>query len=199
MYKLFNWFYRWQGWTFDDRISHEEYKRAVVVAFPHTSNWDFVYAMGAFKYFQTRMRFTIKKEWMRFPLNLIMEPMGAIGIDRRPKTGTNKRESMVDAMIRLFSEYDDLCMAFTVEGTRKKVPKWKTGFYHVAKGAQVPLALGYCDYEKKVMGIGKIMHTTDNMEKDMQEIMDFYRGMKGKHPDQHCLDPRYDVQSTIEN
>ena len=83
-------------------------------------------------------------------------------------------------------------MLVTPEGTRKKVTKWKTGFYYVAHGAKVPIALGYMDFEKKEAGIGKVIYPSGDIHKDMREIMDFYRNIKGRHPERFSLDLDYD-------
>ncbi len=82
----------------------------------------------------------------------------------------------------------------TPEGTRKKVTKWKTGFYHVAVGAKVPIALGYLDYKNKIAGVGKIVYPTGDIQKDMQEITDFYRPIAPKHPELFSVDLDYDVK-----
>ncbi len=190
LYKIFKAIYKMQGWEFDYTVPVADYRRSVVTAAPHTSNWDFVYAMGAFDEMKVPIRFTIKQEWMRFPTNLVMKPMGAIGIDRSPKDGMSKRESTVAAMVDLFSKYDEFCMLVTPEGSRSRREKWKTGFYHIAKGANVPIALSYADYDLKKCGVGKIIHPSD-MEKDMREIMEFYSQFKAKNPENYSPDLRY--------
>lgn len=191
MHKIFRLFYFLGGWKFDDTVPPKDYRRSVTIALPHTSNWDFVYAMGGFDLAQANPRFTIKDSMMRFPLNLIIGPMGGIAINRRPKKEGEVRESLVDAMIRLFDEHDELLMMVTPEGTRSLRTKWKTGFYYVALGAKVPIALSYCDFEKKIAGVGKLIWPTGDIDKDMREIMEFYKDKVGKHPEKFSLDLRY--------
>jgi len=79
----------------------------------------------------------------------------------------------------------------TPEGTRKRVEEWKTGFYYAAKGAGVPIVLGYLDYTTRKGGAGKIIYPSDDMDADMREIMDFYKDFKGKYPELCAMDRRW--------
>jgi len=193
MYLLFYWFSKLRGWKFDESIPFEEYNQSVIISAPHTSNWDFIYAMGCFHYLKVPIRFTIKKEWMRFPMSLIIKPLGGVPIDRAPKENRTKKESMTQAFVKLFEKHEgqDFCVLFTPEASRSKKRKWKTGFYHAAKSANKPIALSYMDYSTKTAGIGKIIHTTDNMEADMRSIMEFYKSVIPKFPENFMLDERY--------
>jgi len=113
-----------------------------MVAAPHTSNWDFVYARAAFFILGIRLRFTIKKELFFFPLGALLKGLGGIAIDRQ------SRENMTSKMIELYHQYDELVLLITPEGTRSYAEKWKKGFYYIAQGAKVPIVLGYLDYQK---------------------------------------------------
>ncbi len=190
--RLFSWYFKLAGWKFEEDIPREVYRRSVIIAAPHTSNWDFVIAAGAFYLMKIPIKFTIKKEAMVWPFSLFLNSIGAIPIDRRPKDVSGRKESLTDAMVRAFEEQDDICMIFTAEGTRKKVSKWKTGFYHVAKAANVPMILTYADYKRKVLSFTKVIHPTDDIQKDMEAIMDFYKNdYNPKHPERFTLDERY--------
>ena len=94
---------------------------------------------------------------------------------------------MVEAMVKLFDSYDDLIVLVTPEGTRKYVKEWKTGFYHVAEKAGVPIVLGYCDYKNKIAGIGEVFKTTGKVEEDIEKIKDFYRKVVPKYPEKGVL------------
>jgi len=163
----------------------KELKKAVIIAAPHTSYWDFFYARLAFFIMDIPMKVTIKKEVVEAPLyGWLIRKLGAIGIDRNPKNGGLKSKiSMVDAMVNLLEERDHLIMMVTPEGTRKYVPRWKTGFYRVAEQAKVPIILGYLDYAKKHAGIGPVFEPTGDYDADLKIILDFYRSKTGKFPE----------------
>ena len=127
---------------------------------------------------------------MKFPFSLIMKPLGGIGIDRNPKLGKPKRK-MVDVMADLFDDHKELCMVVTPEGTRKKATKWKTGFYYVARKANVPVAIGFVDYSRKVAGIKDVFYLSDDLDAEMKKIMSYYDGLNGKFPEKFSLDLRY--------
>lgn len=182
--------FKLSGWTLDDHLK-ADFSRCVMIASPHTSNWDFIYARAAFWLMDIPIRYTVKKEWMRPPFGWIFGPLGAIGIDRSPKKPGEPRQSMTEAMIDLFESNEKLVVMVTPEGTRSLVTKWKTGFYHVAVGAKVPIALGYLDFKNKVAGVGKIVYPSGDMEKDLREIMAFYKDIKGKHPEKFSVDLDY--------
>ena len=190
MFRSFCKFIFWiSGWKVDTNVP-PELKRCIVIAVPHTSNWDFWYAMASFTILRFPIRFTIKKEWMRFPFSIITKPAGGIAIDRSPKKADEQRISYVDAMIQLFKDNNELIVLITPEGTRSKREEWKTGFYHVAVGAGVPICLGYVDYKLKKAGIAKTIYPS-NFEKDMQEIMTFYQTVHPKFPEKFSVDTRY--------
>lgn len=179
------------GWKIDKDFP-KDLKRCVLIAVPHTTNWDFLFAMATFKVMKIPIRFTIKKDWIKFPFGLITKPLGAIGINRKPKVEGEKRQSMVDYMTNLYEENKDLVLVVTAEGTRSRVEEWKSGFYHIAKNAQVPIAMGYLDYKNKIAGIRKeIMIPTDDIVKDMKEIMEYYKDAKPKIAENYALDKRY--------
>lgn len=156
-------------------------KKAVMVAAPHTSNWDFIYARAALYILRVPIKFTIKKEWIKFPLSLILNPLGAIPINRQPK-GIS-RTSTVDKMVEIFNQTDHLIILVTPEGTRKYAERWKSGFYITAERAKVPIVLGYLDYKAKEAGIGMVFYPTGDMAKDVEEIKAFYRTKTAKYPE----------------
>jgi 1-acyl-sn-glycerol-3-phosphate acyltransferase len=119
--------------------------------------------------------------------------LGAIGINRRPKAAGEERPSMVQIMTELFAQNEHLILIVTAEGTRKRQEEWKLGFYHVANAAKVPIALGFIDYKTKQAGIGKFVTPTGDIDRDMREIVDFYRTYQhtGKYPELFALDRRF--------
>ncbi|TXD31439.1 acyltransferase [Lujinxingia vulgaris] len=192
MFKAFcRWLFKLRGWRFvgEDLTTH---RRCVVVAAPHTSNWDLIFTIASFDLMGLPVRFTIKREWMRFPFNLVLGPVGGLAIDRRPRAETGERPSMVEAMAGLFDEHPgELAIAVTPEGTRSRRERWRSGFYHVAREANVPILLGYLDYGKKEAGIGKVIVPGDDFEADMREIMAFYSQIEAHSPEKFALDARF--------
>ncbi|WP_312602829.1 1-acyl-sn-glycerol-3-phosphate acyltransferase [Acinetobacter schindleri] len=178
------------GWETDNHWP-ENLSQCVMIAAPHTSNWDALYARLALKVLGVNVRITIKDSYMQFPLGPFVRAMGGIGIDRRPKQAGEPRPSMVQVMTDLFKQHPELVMLVTPEGTRARQEQWKTGFYYVAVNAGLPIALAYMDYEQKKAGVGKIIHPTGNFEEDMAEIMDFYAGIQAKFPKEFSVDQRY--------
>ena len=178
------------GWKIDKNFP-KNLKRCVLIAVPHTSNWDFLFAIATFKIMKINIRFTIKKTWVKFPFSIISLPLGAISIDRTEKDSNSKRKSMVDYMTALFSKNKDLVLIVTAEGTRKKVENWKSGFYYIAKNANVPIALGYLDYKNKIAGIREKLIYPTEIKKDMKEIMEYYKNCNPKIKGNFSIDNRY--------
>lgn len=192
------WFFFYFGsfilWLYGWRTSNNmpaDVRKCVMIASPHTSNWDLLFTLAAFGAFKIPLRFTIKKEWMKPPAGWLMRFFGAIGIDRRPKGESGRKISFTEAMVRLFDGREHLSVLVTPEGTRSLVTEWKTGFYYVAKEAGVPVALGFLDYKDKHAGVGKLVYPSDDMAADMREIMEFYAPIIGKNPEQFSVDQRY--------
>lgn len=194
--KLCKWWFLRQGWTTESVLTEQDktdnLHKYVLIAAPHTSNWDFIYGMGAKEILDIPVRFTIKKEWMKFPFGGFMSSLGALPIDRTPKAGSKKRISMVDVMANLLTDSkQDLFMVVTPEATRSRRDKWKAGYYHTAKQAGVPLALAHLDYGNKSCGIGAVIHLTDDMEADMRKVMAFYQNITAKVPENFSVDQNY--------
>jgi 1-acyl-sn-glycerol-3-phosphate acyltransferase len=178
------------GWEIDNHWPLD-LDQCVMIAAPHTSNWDALYARLALKALGVNVRLTIKDSYMKFPFGPFVRALGGIGIYRTPKAEGEPRPSMVQVMTDLFKDHPKLVMLVTPEATRAKQEQWKTGFYHVATGAGVPIALAYMDYAKKKTGVGKIVYPTGDYEKDMAEIMDFYSQINAKFPENFSVDQRY--------
>jgi 1-acyl-sn-glycerol-3-phosphate acyltransferase len=118
--------------------------------------------------------------------------MGGIGIDRRsPKEGRKDTGSYIQRMANLFKEQDRLALLVTPEATRSLRTEWKMGFYHVAKKANVPICLGYLDYEHKVAGVGGPIFISGDIDADLRKVMAFYQPIRGKYPEKFSIDERY--------
>ncbi|RZS97733.1 1-acyl-sn-glycerol-3-phosphate acyltransferase [Cecembia calidifontis] len=164
----------------------KDLKKAVLIAIPHTSNWDLLYARAAFYLMDIPVRFTIKKEVMVGPLGWFIKSLGGIAIDRKRIPG-GRKQTYTEAMTNMLKEADELVIMVTPEGTRSHAPKWKTGFYHVALGAGVPVVIGYLDYKKKEAGIGPIIQPNGKMEEQIEEMMAFGRTVTAKYPEKGIL------------
>ncbi len=181
--------FKLSGWKTDANLP-PQIKKCIIIAAPHTSNWDFWYCMATFAIYKLPIRFTVKKEWMRFPFNLLMKPLGGIAIDRRPRGPLNERPSFIEVMKELFDTNEELIIVITPEGTRSRNEKWKTGFYHIAQSANVPILLGYTDYKKKITGISNPIYPSD-YEKHMKQIMSFYKNVTPKFPEKFSVDTSF--------
>lgn len=166
----------------------EEARTCVMIAAPHTSNWDFVYAISALDQLGLNPRFTIKKEFNVFLLGNMIGKLGALWIDRSKA----KKGGMTQYMASLFEKSKTpLTLVVTPEGTRSAVKEWKTGFYHVAIAAKVPICCAFMDYQKRETGVGMCFMPSGVIEQDMKLIMDYYTGIQGKFPENFTPDIRY--------
>lgn len=156
-------------------------KKYIMIAAPHTSNWDFIYARAAFYIMGIRLRYTVKSELFFFPLGAVLKSMGGIAINRKAKG------NMVDKMVQLYENWDSLTIMITPEGTRSYSPNWKKGFYHIAVGANIPISLGFLNYEKKEAGIGPLIYPTGDYEADLEVIQSFYRKIPGRFPEKGVI------------
>lgn len=170
------WWFRTKGWK-----SHFSLARPVpgciVIAAPHTSNWDFVYTMAFFEIEKVPVRFLAKKELFGWPLGSIMRRFGGKPVIR------NRNTNMVESIAEMFRQDPDMMLLIPAEGTRSQVKRWKTGFYQAALLTGKPVLLGYLDYEKKEAGFGPLLIMTGDAEQDALLIKDFYRNIKGKYPE----------------
>ncbi len=178
---LFKLFYRLKGWKtgtpFPSEITH-----CIVIAAPHTSNWDFVYGIVSINLFNLKINYLAKKELFVWPIKNIFLKSGGIPVERK---GSHK---LVESMIELFSTNERLILAIPPEGTRKRVNKWKSGFYHIALSANIPVVLGYIDYKTRTAGFGPTLWMTGNKKEDAQKIRAFYETVQAKNPNDFNLD-----------
>ena len=156
-----------------------EIPRYVMIAAPHTSNWDMPVTLALAFAFRVKVYWMGKEAMFRWPFRSIMRWLGGIPIDR------SKTNNIVDQSIAAFRESKELVMIIPPEGTRKSVRYWKTGFYHIACGAHVPVVLGFLDFAHKTGGIGPVVWPSGDINADMKIIQTFYAGITGKYPDEY--------------
>ena len=181
MKKLFVWWFSVRGWKMDVNLPNG-YEKCVVIAAPHTSNWDFVFSLAVFFKLDIPVRFLAKKELFIWPFKELLKSLGGLAVQR------NKKLKLVDTIIDMFNQNEKLMLMIPAEGTRSKVERWKTGFYHAALGAKVPVLLGYLDYKTKTAGFGPLLHLTGNPATDAGTIKAFYKNKAGKFPKKFNLE-----------
>jgi len=160
------------GWRMEGELPRAP--KYVMIAAPHTSNWDLVVMLILAFSYRTKICWMGKDALFRRPFGTLSRWLGGIAIDR------TKANNVVEQSIELFREKERLVMAVPPEGTRKKVRYWKTGFYYIAKGAGVPIALGFIDYRRKTGGFGPVVTPTGDIDADMEAIQAFYSNITGK-------------------
>ncbi|MEM7281106.1 MAG: 1-acyl-sn-glycerol-3-phosphate acyltransferase [Pseudomonadota bacterium] len=152
----------------------------VTIAAPHTSNWDIFYALGAALHYDAKIYFSIKEDWCRVPLlGFFIRYMGAIPIDR--SSNANGQVDKIKAFVAR-NKHQRVFFLITPEGTRGKVEKWRSGFYHVAKDCELPIFLAKVDYAKKETGVFHTFHLTDDKAKDIASIQASYTSVCAKYP-----------------
>ena len=149
----------------------------VLIAAPHTSNWDLPFTLALSYVYDVPIRWAGKHTLFRFPFGLPMRMLGGIPIRR------HARENRVTQLASLFSQRPDLVLTVPAEGTRSRVEHWKSGFYRIALAADVPIVCGYLDYARKRGGFGLELHPTGDVTADMDQIRAFYADKVGKYPE----------------
>lgn len=168
------WLYRRRGWKVEG--SKPDAKRCIILGAPHTSNWDFVFFLGGTHHFGIQPRFMGKASLFRWPLRRFMLDMGGVPVDR------SKRGNYAEAMVAAFAEHQEFALVIAPEGTRSHVGKWRSGFWHIAKGAGVPLVLAWIDHKSMRGGLGPAIMPGESFEADMVKIAEFYRSVMPGHP-----------------
>ncbi len=158
------WSYRW-------RIEGEvlNSKKFMVILAPHTSYWDFLTNMGTMLALGIRNRWFVADVFCWWPLGNLMRWLGGIPIDR------SSPQDLVSFTIRKFTDHNELSLALYPEGTTRKAEKWKTGFWHIARGAGIPIQFLAVDYKNRVSVFGPVIQTSDDIEADMKKIQTYFK------------------------
>ncbi|MDJ0852653.1 MAG: lysophospholipid acyltransferase family protein [Myxococcota bacterium] len=168
-------FLRLTGWEAEGARPVE--RRFVLIAAPHTSNWDLAFLLAFAQVFDLRISWMGKHTLFRPPLGALMRRVGGLPVVR------HRKGDMVGQMAEAFAERDALALVVPAEGTRDYTAHWKSGFYHIALRAGVPIVMGYLDYARKRGGFGPALHPTGDVRADMDEIRDFYSDKVGLYPE----------------
>lgn len=164
--------YRWKGWRIDGR--RPEARKFIILGAPHTSNWDFIFFIGATHELGIRPSFMGKSSLFKWPMTDFMLDMGGIPVDR------SRRANYVEQVAAAFAAADDLALVIAPEGSRTFKGDWRSGFYHIAMAAVVPIVPAWVDNAKLVGGMGEPIMPTGDYRADLAKIAAFYRE---KRPD----------------
>jgi 1-acyl-sn-glycerol-3-phosphate acyltransferase len=166
------------GWKVDGVLPPNGSK-SVLIAAPHTSNWDFPYTLMTAFVLGLNIRWMGKSSLFTFPFGATMRWLGGVSVDR-----SQSNNLVAQAAQSLRESTDPMQLVVPPEGTRSKARYWKTGFYYIAHAAQVPIVMAYMDYPRKLAGLGPVLVPTGDIEQDMVTIKAFYAQYQGKNVDQ---------------
>lgn len=168
------WILRRCGWTVEFRWP--PVSKCVVIFYPHTSNWDFVWGVLAYLSLGWPVRWCGKDTWFRWPLGILGRALGGIPVNRRERTG------FVDQLKREYERAEELYIAITPEGTRSRTDHWKSGFYHLALATNTLVGLGFIDRPSKRIGIDTYIALCGREEEDLARFRAYYSDKRGVHP-----------------
>ena len=175
-------FLRLTGWTLAGQLPADQPK-CVLIAAPHTSNWDLPYTLMVAFALRIDIYWMGKAQLFRGPFGPLMRWLGGIAVDRSQST------NLVAASALAIREADGpLCLVVPPEGTRNQTRQWKTGFYWIAHEAGVPIVMAYMDYTRKLSGLGPVFKPTGDIDGDMAQIKAYYAQYKGKNWRQFSVD-----------
>ncbi len=172
-------YFKLLGWkiTGNTDFSKNTIKKAVIIAAPHTSWHDFYIGLLLRKICGVKTNFIGKAELFKWPFGYYFRSIGGVPVNRK------ERLDMVGSIVAIFAANDEFRLTLAPEGTRKKVDKWRTGFYYIAKKAKVPIIMFTLDFENKQNKVSEPFYPTDDAEADFKFIAAFYQGVKGKIPE----------------
>jgi len=163
------------GWTAVGTVP--KLHKAVLIAAPHTSNWDGFWAIVYKIHVGLDLRWFVKDSMFWFPMGALLRSFGAIPLDRK------RAKSAVSEAIAAFDENEYFYFGLAPEGTRGLTNGWKSGFYRIAEGANVPVVIGFLDYGKRRLGIGPAVTLTGDKQADLGILQSFYSSISGRWPD----------------
>ena len=170
------WFlYKRLGWKND--ITDEHYGKFIICLAPNTSNMDFIIGLLYRTAEDMEINFLMKKEWFVWPLGLLLKKIGGIPVWR------DKHTRMTDVLAETALREPKFRLCITPEGTRSLNPDWKKGFYYIALKARIPILLYGLDYRHRLIQCTKRLIPTGDVDKDMAEIKDYFKGFTGRHPE----------------
>ena len=175
MRTLVTFLFKLLGWSIKGEFS--KLNKYVIIAAPHTSNWDFVLGITVRYITALKTNYIGKSSLFKWPFGWFFRATGGAPVDR------SGNKNSVQAIVKVFNKKERFRLALAPEGTRKKVSEWRTGFYYIAKEAGVPIVMIAMDYSKKELRISPPFYTTEHIDKDMAFIKSFYKDAVGKIPE----------------
>ncbi len=166
-----NLIFRLVGWRVEGNLP--DLPKYVIIAAPHSSNWDFLMFLGVIFHLKGNVKFMGKAELFRKPFGWFFYYCGGIPVDR------TKSQGLVEQMVGACQKSEKFILTIAPEGTRHQVTEWKMGFYHIARNAGIPIVLAVVDGKHKTMRVGQVFHPTENMEEDIKIIQGYFAGMVG--------------------
>lgn len=178
MFKRFsNYWFKKNGWVVQGDFEPLPNKFIIIVG-PHTANFDFFLGLMARSVLGLQStKFLGKSQLFKFPYGFIFRALGGYPVER------TKDNNLVDAVTDIFNSHEEFSIALAPEGTRSKVDRIKTGFYHIAKKVNIPIYPIAFDFGTKFVIVKEPFYPSDNFEDDMKELLSFYSNMKGKYPE----------------
>lgn len=167
---IWGWLLKCSGWSVNITVPYRD--KAVICVAPHTSNWDFIMGLIAYRSLGRKANFLMKKFWFFFPLKYLMKALGGIPVN------TSASQSLTSVLIEDLKKAKRLNLAVTPEGSRSAVEKWKTGFLTIAYYANVPIQLGVIDFKNKKVIIEREFITTGDFHRDLIDIRKYYSQFK---------------------
>ena len=160
-------------------VEWPESRKYIIVVYPHTSNWDFL--LGIFASRSSRLKsphFIAKHTLFKKPFGWFFRGLGGIPVDRR------HRASVAQQLAERFDEAEEFILGLAPEGTRSHSDHWKSGFYHIARAAKVPIVMAFFDYPNKQVGLGGEFYPGESIGETYEQIRGFFEGKQGKNPEQ---------------
>ena len=166
------------GWKVEGALPPDSPK-CVLIAAPHTSNWDLPYTLMVGFALHLHLYWMGKRSIFRWPFGPLMRWLGGIAVNREQSSNL-----VAASAAALRAAEGQVQLVVPPEGTRDATRRWKTGFYYIALEAQVPIVMAYMDYERKLSGLGPVFTPTGDIERDMTAIKAFYAPFKGRNATQ---------------
>jgi 1-acyl-sn-glycerol-3-phosphate acyltransferase len=166
---------RLSGWQVDGSLPPQA-RRCVVIAAPHTSNWDFPYTLMGALVLGMHIRWLGKASLFRFPFGGLMRWLGGMAVQR-----DRSNNLVASSVAALQAAPGPLQLVIAPEGTRSRTAQWKAGFHHIARGAGLPIQLSYLDWGERRMGLGPLITPGDDVDGDIARIRAFYAPFKGRN------------------